>query len=150
MCACCTARPESVHLQRRSISSVRWWITLIASIQWPSSCWPRPKSFSWLASSAGSTRSKADSLRWGCHQSLFCYSLILNHVLSRKLKTCLYIVWSDVTKSMVMIRSPFCGYNTTLCVELKGEDLSCYSNKIESVSLRKCWVKRRRFIVLFK
>jgi len=34
--------------------------------------------------------------------------------------------------------SPFCGNNTTQCVELKGEDLSCYSNKIESVSLRKC------------
>jgi len=29
-------------------------------------------------------------------------------------------------------------YNTTSCVELKGEDLSCYSNKIESVSFRKC------------
>ena len=24
------------------------------------------------------------------------------------------------------------------CVELNGEDLSCYSNKTESVSLRKC------------
>ena len=39
---------------------------------------------------------------------------------------------------MVTIRSPFCGYNTTSCVELKGEDLSRCSNKIESVSLRKC------------
>ena len=39
---------------------------------------------------------------------------------------------------MVTLRSPFCGYNTTLCVELKGEVLSYYSNKIESVSFRKC------------
>ena len=37
---------------------------------------------------------------------------------------------------MVTTRPPFCGYNTTQCVELKGKDLSCYSNKIESVSLR--------------
>jgi len=41
---------------------------------------------------------------------------------------------------MVTIRSPFCGYNrnTTYCVEVNGEDLSCCSNKIESVCLRKC------------
>jgi len=26
----------------------------------------------------------------------------------------------------------------THCIELMGEDLSCYSNKIELVSLRKC------------
>jgi len=32
----------------------------------------------------------------------------------------------------------FCGYNTTYCVELNGDDLSCYSNKNESDSLRKC------------
>jgi len=38
---------------------------------------------------------------------------------------------------MVTIGSPFCGYNTTYYVELNGEDLSCYSNKIVSVSLRK-------------
>jgi len=50
----------------------------------------------------------------------------------------LYIGWSDVTESMVTIRSPFCGYDMTQCVELNGEELSCYSNKIESVSLRKC------------
>ena len=37
---------------------------------------------------------------------------------------------SDVTESMVTIRSPFCGYNTTW-VELNGEDLSRRSNKIE-------------------
>jgi len=36
-----------------------------------------------------------------------------------------------------MIRSPFCGHNTIQRVELNGEDLSCYSNNIESVSLRK-------------
>jgi len=39
---------------------------------------------------------------------------------------------------MVTIRSPFCGYIAIQCVELNGEDSSCYSNKIESVSLRKC------------
>ena len=39
---------------------------------------------------------------------------------------------------LVTIQSPFCGYNTIKCVELNGEGLSCYSNKIESVSLRKC------------
>jgi len=49
-----------------------------------------------------------------------------------------YIGWSDVTMSMVTIRSPFCLHNTLQCVELNREHLSCYSNKIESVSLRKC------------
>ena len=44
---------------------------------------------------------------------------------------------SDVTESKVTTRSPFCGYNTIHCVELNGEDSSCYSNKTESVSLRK-------------
>ena len=44
----------------------------------------------------------------------------------------------DVTESKVTIRSPYCGYNTTECVELNGEDLSCYSNKIKSVGLREC------------
>jgi len=34
------------------------------------------------------------------------------------------------------MRSPFRGYNTIQRVELNGEDLSCYSNKIESASLR--------------
>jgi len=45
--------------------------------------------------------------------------------------------WSDVTESVVMIRSPFCGHNTIQRVELNGEDLSCYSNNTELVSLRK-------------
>jgi len=39
---------------------------------------------------------------------------------------------------MVTIRSPFCGYNLAKCVELIGERLPCYSNKIYLVSLRKC------------
>jgi len=52
-------------------------------------------------------------------------------------RTTLYIGWSDVTESMVTTRWPFRGYNTTQCVELNGEDLSCYSNTTESVSLRK-------------
>jgi len=50
----------------------------------------------------------------------------------------LHVGWSDLTESMVTIRSPFCGYNSAYCVELKGEDLWSYSHKIESVSLRKC------------
>ena len=49
-----------------------------------------------------------------------------------------YMRRNDVTESMVTIQSPFCGYSTTKCVELNGEALSCYSNKTESVSLRKC------------
>ena len=44
-----------------------------------------------------------------------------------------YLRWSDVTESMVTIRSPFCGYNSAYCMELKGEDLRSYSHKIESV-----------------
>ena len=67
----------------------------------------------------------------------------------RKLSVYLYIEWSDVAASMVTIRSPFCGYNTIYCVELNGEDLSCYSNTIESVTLRKCpydhWLQTKRF-----
>jgi len=58
---------------------------------------------------------------------------------------------SDVTESMVTTRSPFCGYNTIYkCVELNGEDLSCYSNKIDWVSLRKCpcdrWLTIRAYL----
>ena len=62
----------------------------------------------------------------------------------------LYIGWSDVTESTVMIRSPFCGHKTMWCVGLNGEDLSCYSNKIESVSLRKCqydhWLTNKAYL----
>jgi len=54
-----------------------------------------------------------------------------------------YIGCSDVTQFMATMRSPFCGYNTTSCVELNGEYLSCYSNEIESVSLGKCPYDRR-------
>ena len=46
-----------------------------------------------------------------------------------------YIECSDVTESMVRKRSP---YNTIICVELNGEDLSCYSIKTESARRRKC------------
>ena len=44
-----------------------------------------------------------------------------------------YTGWSDVTESVFTIRSPFCGYNSACCVELKGEDLWSYSHKTESV-----------------
>ena len=50
---------------------------------------------------------------------------------------------------MVTMRSPFWGYNTTK-VALNGEDLSCCSNKIESVSLRKCphdhWLTNKAYL----
>jgi len=39
--------------------------------------------------------------------------------------------------SMVAIRSPFCRSRPSYCALLSGEDLSRYSNKIESVDLRK-------------
>ena len=42
-------------------------------------------------------------------------------------------LWSRITT-----RSPFSGYNSAYCVELKSEDLWSYSRKIESVSWRKC------------
>ena len=62
----------------------------------------------------------------------------------------LYMGWSDVTESMVTIRSPFCGYNTIQCVELNGDDLSCYSSKIGSISLRKCprdyWLANKSYL----
>jgi len=70
------------------------------------------------------------------HWNLFC-----RHRAKHTLQTIYmrkYIRWNDVTESMVTIRPPFCGYNTIYCVEVNGEDLSWYSNKTESVSLRKC------------
>jgi len=48
-----------------------------------------------------------------------------------------YIGWSDVTESVVKIRSPFCGYNMAYCVELKFEHLSCYCYKLINW-IRKC------------
>jgi len=53
-----------------------------------------------------------------------------------KLQLC--IERSDVTESMATIRSPFCRYNMAQCVELRGEDLSCSLNKIQSIGLWKC------------
>jgi len=44
-----------------------------------------------------------------------------------------YIGRSDVTQSMVTIRSPCCGYNLALCVELKGEDIWSYSTKLNQL-----------------
>ena len=64
----------------------------------------------------------------------------------------IHIRWNDVTESIVTIRSPFCGYNMTQCVELNGEDLSCYSNETESVrpSLTKCpydhWLTNKAYL----
>jgi len=39
---------------------------------------------------------------------------------------------------MATIQSPLCGYNMAYCVELRGEDLSCYLYNIRSVGLRQC------------
>jgi len=47
------------------------------------------------------------------------------------------IGWSDVTESMATIRSPFCGYIMSYCVEFSGEDFSCYLNSIQSVGFTK-------------
>jgi len=44
--------------------------------------------------------------------------------------------------SMVAIRSPFCRSRPSYCALLSGEDLLRYSNKIESIGLRKCPYKR--------
>jgi len=48
-----------------------------------------------------------------------------------------YTERSDVTESTVTVRSPCCGFNLALRVQLKGEDLWSYSDKNKSVSLRK-------------
>ena len=41
-----------------------------------------------------------------------------------------YTLGEVTSQSIVTIRSPFCGYNLAQCVDLMGEDLPCYSNKI--------------------
>jgi len=63
-----------------------------------------------LAASVGSVVSRAD----GGESTQTCYT------------------WGEMTltESVVTIRGPFCGYNLALCVELAGEDLPRYSNKI--------------------
>ena len=47
-------------------------------------------------------------------------------------------------ESMATMRSPFCGYNTTWCVELYGEYLLCYSRN------RKCpydrWLTNKAYL----
>ena len=43
---------------------------------------------------------------------------------------------------MVAIPSPFCRSRPSYCAQLSGEDLSRYSNRIESGGLRKCPYKR--------
>ena len=78
--------------------------------------------------------------RWPLPHSLpFCLFLRPPvSVITKTLSAILYIGWSDVTESMTTIRSPFCGCNMAKCVELRGEDLSCYLNNIRSAGLRKC------------
>jgi len=55
-----------------------------------------------------------------------------------QLQTDLYIGWSDVTVMCGHITVSMLWGNMAHCVKLSGEDLSRYSNKIESVGLRKC------------
>jgi len=43
----------------------------------------------------------------------------------------LAILIHSVTESVVTMQSPSCGYCTIWCVELNGEDLSCYSNSLK-------------------
>jgi len=50
----------------------------------------------------------------------------------------LYIATSDIIESTVTILSPLCEYNITSRVELRGQDLLCYSSKTESVGFTKC------------
>jgi len=51
---------------------------------------------------------------------------------------------------MVIIRLPFCVYNLAQYVELIGEDLTCYSNKIKLISLRRCsrdhWLTNKAYL----
>ena len=68
----------------------------------------------------------------------YCNCYVLPSHISTLAWSNLYMGWSDVTESMVTIWSPFCGYNSAYCMELKGEDSWSYSHKIESVTLRKC------------
>jgi len=50
------------------------------------------------------------------------------------------VKWRHI--SVVAIRSPFCRSRPLYCAWLSGEDLSRYSNKIESIGLSKCPYKR--------
>ena len=50
----------------------------------------------------------------------------------------LYIGWSDVTVICDHVTICILWDNMAYCVKLSGEDLLHYSNKIESVGLRKC------------
>ena len=50
----------------------------------------------------------------------------------------MYIGWNDVTVICGHITISVLWGNTAYCVKLSGEDLSRYSNKIESAGLRKC------------
>ena len=46
-----------------------------------------------------------------------------------------YMGGSDVTESMVTIRSPFCGYNSACCMELKGEICGVIHIKLNQLGL---------------
>jgi len=46
------------------------------------------------------------------------------------------VIWRHI--SVVAVRSPFCRSTPSYCAQLSGENLSRYSNKIESVGVRRC------------
>ena len=52
-----------------------------------------------------------------------------------EIRPCRNIGQSNVTESVVTIRSPFLGITWHKCAELSEEDLSCYLNNIQYVGL---------------
>jgi len=64
--------------------------------------------------------------------------------LIRNSSVSVYIGWSDVYGHDTIA---ICGYNTTWCAALNGENLSCYSKKLNHVSLRKCpWLTNKAYL----
>ena len=99
-------------------------------------------------------RRRSDVIR--CNGICIFGSLCANMTSSisqRRQRRTIHIGWSDVTESMVTTRSPFCDYKMPWCVELNGEYLSCYSNKIKSVNSRNCprdhWLANKAYLSAF-
>jgi len=61
--------------------------------------------------------------------------LAIRHILVPVNNNIKYAYYTVHIECMPTVRSPFCGYNMAQCVELRGEDLSCYVNNIQSVGL---------------
>ena len=122
------------------LSSVHPSVCLSVPFARCSSVWSR---FAAVGPADGRYRSSTGPQHGAQQQTPVAPRLQCMQVARRKL---VHIGRSDVTESMVTIRSPFCGYNTTKCVQLNGEDLACYSNNTESVSSRKCRYDRCRSV----